>query len=80
MINEEVLKSAHHRILDLKKVREESWAAWHVLNDLEVRTKEQAREQKQLFSTIDRLNYEIRGNELFFRELSSSFIKQIVEG
>lgn len=79
-ITAEVLKGTYQRIEDLKKVRTESWAAWHVLNDLEQRDKEQGREHKRLFSIIDRLNYEIRANELYFKELSRDFIKQIVEG
>jgi len=80
MITEEVLKSTYQRIQDLKKFRSETWDKWHVLNDKDQRTQPEAKEHKRLFSVIDRLNYEIRANEIYFRELSKDFIKQIVGG
>lgn len=79
MITEKQLRSTYHRIKDLKKVREETWQQWHVLNDKEQRSKEEAREYTRLFSTINTSNYEIRGLEISFKKISEQFIKQIVE-
>lgn len=80
MITQEELRSTFHRIEDLKTVRSESWIAWHKLNDLEQRTKEEGKELSRLSSLISSLNYEISGLQITFKELSEAFIKQVVGG
>ena len=78
MITEDKLKSTFQRIEDLKIVRKESWVAWHVLNNMEQRTKEEGKEQTRLSTLITSLNYEIVGLQKTFKEDSEEFIKQIV--
>ncbi|AZU98370.1 hypothetical protein SEPL_530 [Salmonella phage SE_PL] len=80
MITEEKLRSTYHRIEDLKIVRAEKWKRWHVLNDLEQRTKDEGKEMQQVSSTITSLTYEIRGLQIAFKEMSEQFILQVVGG
>lgn len=80
MITQEELQSTFHRIEDLKKVREETWSAWHVLNNKEQRTKEEGKELSSLSARNSSLNYEIRGLQIKFKEMSEAFIKQVVRG
>ncbi|WNV47525.1 hypothetical protein ENKO_422 [Klebsiella phage fENko-Kae01] len=80
MITEEKLRSTYHRIEDLKIVRDEKWKRWHVLNDLEQRTKDEGKEMQQVSSTITSLTYEIRGLQISFKEMSEQFILQVVGG
>lgn len=80
MITQEELRSTFHRIEDLKTVRSETWDAWHKLNNLEQRTKEEGKELSRLSSLNTSLTYEIRGLQIKFKEHSEAFIKQVVGG
>lgn len=80
MITEEKLRSTYHRIEDLKIVRTEKWERWNVLNDLVQRTKDEGKEMQQVSSTITSLNYQIRGLQITFKEMSEQFILQVVGG
>lgn len=79
-MTQEELRSTYQRIEDLKVVREETWLAWHKLNDQEQRNKEEGKELQRLSGLITSLNYEIRGLDITFKEMSAEFIKQVVGG
>lgn len=78
MITQEELKSTFQRIEDLKEVRKETWIAWHKLNDLDERTREEGKELSRLSTLNYSLNYEIRGLQITFKQMSEEFIKQVV--
>lgn len=78
MITTEDLQSTHHRIKDLRIVREEKWAAWHTLKSKEKLTKEEGKELTSISNTITSLTYEIRGLEIKFIKMSEQYIQQIV--
>lgn len=80
MITQEILRSTHCRIQDLKQVREESWLAWHVLNDKEKRNKDEGREMQRLSGLITATTYEIQGLQISFKEMSTEFIQQVIGG
>lgn len=72
------LKNLHQRIETLKSQQKLAWIEWHRLSDIDNRTKEEGKELSKTFSFITKLNYQIRGLELDFKDLKEVVINEII--